>query len=255
VFTAGELSRQKLSWDELLVKSGQACDISSAWLLKSKNRRAQDLRLRIRIEQDAFAHMTPYWRRLGFPFEHLVPSYATAIGSSSDRPAALAQLMGIIVNDGELRPTLRFKELRFGSKTPYRTVVVPSAGQSQRVMIPTVARTLRELLADVVDKGTARRIAGVFKEKDGKKIIVGGKTGSGDNRFKSFDRSGALIGSRAVNRTATFAFYIGDRYFGVVTACVLGPEAGNYQFTSALPVEILKKLAPAIAERYNGKHL
>jgi hypothetical protein len=34
-----------------------------------------------------------------------VPSYATAIGSSADRPLALAELMGIIVNDGQRRPT------------------------------------------------------------------------------------------------------------------------------------------------------
>ena len=255
VFAAGELSKQRLSWDDLLLKSGPAFDVSSRWLFQERNRRAQDLRLRIRIEQDAFVRMTPYWRRLGFPFEHLVPSYATAIGNSSDRPAALAELMGIIVNDGELKPTLRFQELRFGSKTPYRTVVVPSTGQSQRVMIPAVSRALRGVLVDVVDGGTARRIAGVFKEKNGKKIMVGGKTGSGDNRYKSFARGGALIGSRAVNRTATFAFYIGDRYFGVVTACVLGSESGDYKFTSALPVEILKNLAPAIAERYNEKEL
>jgi len=255
VFAARELSKQRLSWDELLSKSGSAFDVSSGWLFKSRNRRAQDLRLRIRIEQDAFVRMTPYWRRLGFPFEHLVPSYATAIGNSSDRPAALAELMGIIVNDGELRPTLRFQELRFASKTPYRTVMIPSAGQSQRVMIPAVSRALRGVLADVVDGGTARRISGVFKQSDGKKIIVGGKTGSGDNRYKSFARGGAVIGSRAVNRTATFAFYIGDRYFGVVTACVLGSEAGDYKFTSALPVEILKNLAPAIAGRYNEKKL
>jgi len=163
--------------------------------------------------------------------------------------------MGIILNDGELRPTVRFQELRFGSRTPYRTVVVPSTGQSQRVMIPAVSRALRGVLADVVDGGTARRIAGVFKEKDGKKIMVGGKTGSGDNRHKSFARGGAVIGSRAVNRTATFAFYIGDRYFGVVTACVLGSQAENYKFTSALPVEILKNLAPALATRYNEKKL
>ncbi|MFB3903127.1 MAG: transglycosylase domain-containing protein [Acidobacteriota bacterium] len=255
VFVAGELSKRRLNWDELLSKSGPACEVSTSWLFKSRNRRAQDLRLRIRIEQDAFARMTPYWRRLGFPFEHLVPSYATAIGNSSDRPAALAELMGIILNDGELRPTLRFRELRFGPRTPYRTVIVPAAGQSQRVMIPAVSRVLRGVLADVVDGGTARRIAGVFKEQDGRKIVVGGKTGSGDNRLKSFARGGAVIGSRAVNRTATFAFYIGDRYFGVITACVLGSEAGNYGFTSALPVEILKNLAPAIALRYNEKKL
>jgi len=256
VFAAGQMIKKPgIKWEDLIAQSRPAIDVSSAWLFKSRNRRAQDLRLRIRIEQDAFSRMTPYWRRLGFPFERLVPSYATAIGNSSDRPAALAELMGIIQNDGQLRPTLRFQELRFGAKTPYRTVIVPSTTESTQVMIPAVSRTLRAVLADVVDGGTARRIAGVFKDKNGKKVMVGGKTGSGDNRVKSFARGGGLIGSRAVNRTATFAFYIGDRYFGVVTASVLGPEAEDYSFTSALPVEILKNLAPAIATRYNDKQL
>ena len=50
--------------------------------------------------------------------------------------------------------------------------------------------------------------------------------------------------SRAVSRTATFVFFIGDRYFGVITAYVPGQTAQNYHFTSALPVQILKNLAP-----------
>ena len=74
--------------------------MGSAWLLTPRNRKAQDLRLRIRFERDAFARMTPYWQRLGFPFKTMVPSYATALGNSSDRPVALADLIGILVNDG-----------------------------------------------------------------------------------------------------------------------------------------------------------
>ena len=35
------------------------------------------------------------WQKLGYPFEALTPSYATAIGASGDRPSALAELMGI----------------------------------------------------------------------------------------------------------------------------------------------------------------
>jgi len=252
VFAAGEMIRQpEISSEELLARSRPAIDISSSWLFRPRNRRAQDLRLKIRIEQDAFTRMTPYWRRLGFPFERLVPSYATAIGNSSDRPAALAELMGIILNDGQARPTFRFHELRFARGTPYQTVVVPSTSESRQVMVPAVARALREVLAEVVDGGTARRVSGVFKDMNGKKITVGGKTGSGDNRIKSFSRGGGLLSSRAVSRTATFTFYIGDRYFGVITASVLGPEADDYRFTSALPVEILKKLAPAITARFD----
>lgn len=83
----------------------------------------QDIRLRTQIEQDAFARMTPYWQQLGFPFERLVSSYATAIGNSSDRPTTLAELMGIIVNDGELRSTIRLEEFRFAPGTPYHTVM------------------------------------------------------------------------------------------------------------------------------------
>jgi hypothetical protein len=49
-----------------------------------------------------------------------------------------------------------------------------------------------------------------------------------------------------VSRTATFVFFIGDRWFGVITAYVPGATAQNYNFTSALPVQILKNLAPEL---------
>jgi len=95
---------------------------------------------------------------------------------------------------------------------------------------------LRAVLAEVVETGTARRVAGAFVGPDGKPLVVGGKTGSGDNRFKTFSRGGQVVSSRAVDRTAVFVFYVGDRYFGVILACVPGPEAERYSFTSSLPV-------------------
>jgi hypothetical protein len=52
-----------------------------------------------------------------------------------------------------------------------------------------------------------------------------------------------------VNRTAVFAFYIGDRYYGVVTAVVDGPQADQYVFTSALPVQILRMFSPELKSR------
>jgi hypothetical protein len=61
-----------------------------AWLLKSRLRGAQNLRIRILLEQDAFQRIHADWKRLGYPFASLVPSLATAIGSSADRPDALA---------------------------------------------------------------------------------------------------------------------------------------------------------------------
>jgi membrane peptidoglycan carboxypeptidase len=224
----------------LFGKSGEVRQIASQWLFKTRNRRAQDLRLRIRFEEDAFARMTPYWRRLGFPFEHLVPSLATAIGSSADRPIALAELMGIILNDGVRLPILRVDRLRFAGGTPYETVFEPQAQQGERVMDRAVARALRQVLAGVIQNGTARRLANAFVTKDGKPILAGGKTGSGDNRYET------RRFSRAVSRTGTFAFYLGDRYFGVMTAYVGEDKAARYVFTSALPVTALKLLAPTL---------
>jgi membrane peptidoglycan carboxypeptidase len=247
VWITGELVRQPLlSWDEIDVRSSAARRTASSWLFKTRNRHAQDTRLRIRIEQDAFKRMTPYWKNLGFPFERLVPSLATALGNSSDRPVALADLMGIIVNDGVRLPLQRIGRLRFAEGTPYETVLEPATETGRRVMEPEVAQALRGTLAGVVDNGTARRLKGSFLGHDGRAVVVGGKTGSGDNRFETFTRWGGVISSRAVSRTATFVFYIGERYFGVITAHVPGREAAQYEFTSALPLSILKLAAPAI---------
>jgi cell division protein FtsI/penicillin-binding protein 2 len=157
--------------------------------------------------------------------------------------------MGIILNDGQHRPVIRLEELRFAQSTPYHTVIKPSRQPADQVMPSPVAQALKTVLAGVVKQGTARRLAEAFRRPDGTPIIAGGKTGSGDNRFKSFGRGGSVLSSRAVNRTATFAFYVGDRYFGVISASVLGKQAEGYRFTSALPVAILKLLAPRLNQR------
>jgi cell division protein FtsI/penicillin-binding protein 2 len=242
VWCAGELSRSpNISWDDLLRKSPEVREVVSRWLFKTKNRRAQDLRLRIRFEEDAFARMTLYWQRLGFPFERLVPSLATAIGSSADRPIALAELIGIIVNGGVRLPDVRVAKLRFATGTPYETVFEANPQEGARVMQPEVAHALHDALAGVVQNGTARRLASAFIDSGKKPIVAGGKTGSGDNRYETRKFS------RAVSRTGTFAFYIGDRYFGVITAYVGDDHAANYVFTSALPVSALKLLAPTLS--------
>jgi cell division protein FtsI/penicillin-binding protein 2 len=243
VWCAGQMLQDpSIHWNELNRRSADVRDVSSRWLFQTKNWRAQDLRLRIRIEGDAFARMTPYWQRLGFPFDHLVPSYATAIGSSADRPVALAELVGIIINGGVRMPVLRMEKLRFAADTPYETVFEPQQRTGERVMDSGVAQALRDVLAGVVQKGTASRLANVFVGHDGKPIMTGGKTGSGDNRYET------RTWSRAISRTGTFAFYIGDRYFGVMTAYVAGDNAGKYVFTSALPVTALKLLAPDLSK-------
>ena len=254
LWCAGELARNPgMGWTELLEHSVPARHVASAWLFKTRNRKAQDLRLRIRIERDAFAQMTPYWRGLGFAFDELVPSYATAIGSSADRPMALAELMGIIVNDGQRRSTIDVRRLSFGLGTPYHTVFEMQSHDNQQVMRPSVARLLRQVLAEVVERGTARRVSHAFIDQNGRPIRIGGKTGSGDNRIERFGGRGQLLSSQVTSRTASFVFYLGDRWFGVITASVSGSQAASYGFTSALPLVILKLIAPTLSDAIRGR--
>ncbi|MDR3425454.1 MAG: transglycosylase domain-containing protein [Alphaproteobacteria bacterium] len=218
---------------------------SYAWLFKASKKRAQDTRIRIMLEEDAFAHIQKRWARLGYPFAHLVPSYATAIGSSADRPGALAELVGIILAGGRKLPVERFESLTFGQGTPYQTELKHNPGsQPQQVLSPAIAHIVKEMMSEVVDNGTARRARGAYRDADGNPIPVGGKTGTGDQRYDEFGAGGHLLSSRVVNRTGTFVFYIGDRFFGTITAHVAGEDAANYAFTSALSAQMLRDLAP-----------
>lgn len=244
-----EASREQTLADSLASRQE-----SYAWLFR-RGAGAQNTRIRIALEEEAFARILAAWKRLGYPFDTLVPSLATAIGSSADRPAALADLMGIIVNDGIRLPTVRINRLHFAAGTPFETLVGLGPQPAERVLAPEIAHTVRRALTDVVENGTAKRVRGAFYDRDGVPIPVGGKTGTGDHRFERHNASGALIESRAVNRTATFVFFIGEHFFGTVTAFVHGPEADRYRFTSALPAQLLKSLAPALLPMMNGEDI
>ena len=217
-----------------------------SWLFKSRHKSARDNRIRTMLEIEAFLDIHQRWRRLGYPFDHLVPSLATAIGSSGDRPAALAELIGIIQNDGIRLPVLRIDSLHFAADTPYETLLNNNPEMGKRVLSPQVAGAMREALSQVVDAGTARRVSGTFKTPDGTTLAMGGKTGTGDNRIESFGSGGRILASKAINRTATFVFYIGDNHFGTLTAYVPGRAAEAFKFTSALPVQVLKGMAPIL---------
>ncbi len=216
------------------------------WLFRSRHKSARDSRIRIILEVEAFTDIHRRWQRLGYPFDHLVPSLATALGSSGDRPAALAELMGIIVNDGVRLPSVRIDSLHFASDTPYETRLGIQPDVGVRVLPSEVATALREALATVVEGGTARRLRGSFVQADGEALRVGGKTGTGDNRIQTVGAGGRLISSLALNRTATFVFYLGPNHFGTLTAYVPGRGADSFRFTSALPVQVLKGMAPIL---------
>jgi membrane peptidoglycan carboxypeptidase len=234
------------SHEEIIAASEQERQDAYAWLFKVRSKNRQDWRIQSLVELDAFQEIHARWKELGYPFGSLVPSYATAIGSSADRPAALAELVGIILNDGIRYPTTRIESMVLGAGTPYETQLVrePSAGEP--VLRKEIAQLLRPELVGIVEGGTAVRLKGAFKYPDGTPIAVGGKTGTGDNRSTTYDSRGNEIRSVAINRTSTFAFLIGDRFYGVLTAYVPGEQADNYGFTSSLPVAILAMLKPSL---------
>lgn len=217
------------------------------WLFRTRFKGAQDSRIYTMLEVEAFQEIHRRWTRLGYPFGYLVPSLATALGSSGDRPAALSALMGIIMNDGVSLPTRRIERVRFAAGTAYETVFGRQAPAGTRVMSADVARALQSALSDVVERGTARRLTGAFRTPDGQEIRLGGKTGTGDNRVRVQGRAGL-----ALNRTATFVFSLGPRHFGTITAYVVGQGADKHKFTSALPVQILRSMGPVLAPHLGG---
>jgi membrane peptidoglycan carboxypeptidase len=191
------------SWKDVVLAGAAARQDAYKWLFRTKSLDKQNQRLRIELEAQAFRSIHRAWKRLGFPFDALVPSIATAIGSSADRPASLAELVGILVNDGVRRPGRRLRALHFAPETPYETILG-------------------------------------FRDAEGSRVLPG------DHRYETVDRRGLVVESRVVNRAATFVFFIGDRFFGVITSYVPGPEAAAYGFTSALPVQLLARLAPEL---------
>jgi cell division protein FtsI/penicillin-binding protein 2 len=139
--------------------------------------------------------------------------------------------MGIVVNDGIRRPTVRVDELLFATGTPYETRLKRQPEAGQRVMPVEVAMVTRRALLRVVNSGTARRLKDTYRDQEEKPLAVGGKTGTGDHRSKVIGADGGVRG---------------DRFYGVVTAFVPGSKAAGYDFTSALPVQIMKQMEPVL---------
>ena len=109
------------NWNDVAAASPQVIQQSYAWLFKPDAMFQQNVRIVTLLEQEAFRRIWQDWRRQGYPFDHLVPSLGTAIGASGDRPDALANLMGIILNGGVQVPTVDLDRLNFADGTPYQT--------------------------------------------------------------------------------------------------------------------------------------
>ena len=233
--------------DQALAESGEARRQAYKWLLEPRRPEVQTSRIRQELEVDAFRAIHARWKRVGYPFRSLVPSYATSIGSSGDRPEALAELLGIISNDGIRQHAIRIDRLRFAEGTPYETVLGARHDDVNRVLPSEVTKIVRRAMEDVVQNGTARRAYQSIFDPDGNPVTIAGKTGTGDHVRKTVDARGTVLKSESVSRTATFAFLLGDRFYGVIGAYVKGPEAAQYHFTSALATQVFKLLSPALA--------
>ncbi len=248
IWTVAFLKRRpNATWSEVKEASKEEVQAVYQWLFRTKRKHAQDLRIRGILEVEAFLEIHKAWHRMGYPFGSLVPSYATSIGSSADRPASLAELVGILLNDGMHYPSVFINKLHFAENTPYETVFRRKENDGERKIPSEVAQVALEALLSVVEKGTAVRAAKAFPLPDSGFLAVGGKTGTGDQRYETYGRGGKVLESRVVNRTATFVFFLGERFFGTVTAHVQGEKAEGYSFTSSLPVELLKQLSPALS--------
>lgn len=242
------IEHPEASRTEITTASAGARQDAYRWLFRTDRPGAQDRRIRSLLEVEAFTEIHAVWKRHGYPFENVVASLGSAIGSAGDRPSALSELVGIILNDGIRVPTYHVEELHFARNTPFETRMALEETAGERVMAPEVAQALRAAMVDVVENGTGRRMAGVLRRLDGTPLTVGGKTGTGENRHRVFGAGGTIVDSQIVNRTAAFVFFIEDRYYGVVTAYVPGAAANDFQFTSTLTTQLLHELAPVLME-------
>jgi membrane peptidoglycan carboxypeptidase len=233
------------TWPEISTASSNAIQQSYVWLFKPNKTLQQNLRIKTLIEEEAFNQIWKNWRKQGYPFESLVPSLGTTLGASGDRPDALADLMGIIMNDGVRLKTVDLDRLDFADGTPYQTDFAANP-KPHRVFPAAVAQVVRRALMGVVLNGTGIRLRGAYRTAQGSLMPVGGKTGTGDNRYHIYGPGGYLRGERVVDRTATFVFFLGNRFFGTVTAYVPGPPAARFTFTSAMAVQLLRALKPEL---------
>jgi len=174
---------------------------------------------------EAFLEIHSVWKRHGYPFDSLVPSYATAIGSSADR-RRLCRIGRDHLNYGVKYPVARIDELQFAAGTPYETLLRRKEFEGQKVLSSEIASVVRSALIDVSERGTAQQIRGVFIRSDGTPIAVGGKTGQAITGTTSM----VEVGSSRIPRNKPrrgIVFFIGDRFFGTITTYVPGrwPQA------------------------------
>ena len=243
------------TWTELRRGAVNLAPEIYTWLKKSNNERLKTRHVYTMLEQDAFVELQKNWKAKGFPFQRLIPSFATAIGVSGDTPSALASLMGVVVNAGKRLPNAEFTRVSLGKDTPYERNYTFAPDRTETVLDPQIAAIVKENLENVVQNGTGRRAKKAITFSNGLSWPVGGKTGTGDNRIEYMDEHGRVTISTARNRTATFVFTFGDKYYGSIVAYAPGEESEKEDFTSSLPVQAFKQIMGEITpilEQHNS---
>jgi membrane peptidoglycan carboxypeptidase len=101
--------KPRASLSEAIAASADVRVEAYRWLFRTRHKQAQDLRIRTMLEIDAFQQMHKAWRRHGYPFESLVPSYATALvcrenSLRNGRRANAAQRRARLSRGGRERP-------------------------------------------------------------------------------------------------------------------------------------------------------
>ena len=207
--------------------------------LALKGNTQQNTRIRILLEQDAFARIYENWNRSAFR------SASGAVARHRDRllrrPAGGARRA-----DGDHRMAAfgcrppRSSSCGSPRARPMRPISAPSSHPSASCR--PKSRTVQRALTGVVTNGTARRITRLYRA-DGRSS-VGGKTGTGDNRFERFSagRGADLVEGgqphrhlRVLSRRPLLRH--GYRLCG-------RDDADRFDFTSAIAVQFLKSSNP-----------
>ena len=220
------------------------------WLFKTIHKNSQDVRIRGLLELEAFLEIHRNWKRLGYPFDSLVPSLATAIGSSADHPAALAELMGIILNNGVRVPTVLIERIRFAADTPFETIVERASCQRRKNVFSGIGRSGTWRSNRCGGDRNGSRLARAIVEENGAEILIGGKDRNRRSSLYYFFFARCHQGIPCSKSLCHVCFFIGDRFFGTMTAFVPGADAANYKFTSALSTQVMKHLSPGIKTTY-----
>lgn len=234
---SADFSNRKSKYSSIIKKLQEE---SYAWVDKKSNYKKRNLAVRKMVEEKTFLEILDMWKSIGYPYNKIVPSLGTALGSSGDRPKALADLLGVIVSGGLKPHQSIINSINFAEGTPYEFNYEKTFKLgNERLLSKEISESVLTAMGNVVDHGTGISLKG-------KKGIVSArvKTGTGDNK-KVFKINGTTK-EIPLNRSATSVFNINEKYYGVLVAYTIYDgkmEETKLTFTSSLPNNIVRVLA------------